>query len=299
MEIRQLEHFLTILERGSLGRAAEALNISEPGLSKSIRKLEDTLQIKLLDRGTRGMTPTLFGRSLETHARLIRNEVSNALSELSELQGITKGIVRIGARPSFGTVILPHAIAQLHAKRPGVRAIIREGIMSNLIVEVLHGDLDFIVVTLADNSPDEDLIQETLVKSPVSIIARSGHPLEAKQVITPEFLSEMPWVVPLGSDPVRLKLENMLADFGIDKINVAVESDSVQFNMEYLRETDAVGFFPEALIMRSSIKKDFSILDIPQLKWQRELGLIRRKRTSLTPAARLLVQELKILCEDF
>ncbi|MBT3914780.1 MAG: LysR family transcriptional regulator [Rhodospirillaceae bacterium] len=297
MEIRQLEHFLAVIEQGSLGRAAEALNISEPGLSKSIRRLEDSLQIRLLDRGTRGMTPTLFGESLATHARLIRNEVDHARSELSELQGVSKGIVRIGARPSFGTVILPRAIAQLQNKRPGVRAIVREGMMSNMIVEVLHGDLDFIVVTLSDQTPDDDLIQESLIDSPVSIVARAGHPFGNQNPLSPDALAEMPWILPLGSDPVRQKLEEMLAKCGIEKINVLVESDSVQFIMEYLRETDAIGFFPEPMIMRSRIKEDFAILDVKELKWQRQLGIIRRKRTSLTPAALLLVQELKILCE--
>lgn len=297
MEIRQLNHFLAVLEQGSLGRAAEALNISEPGLSKSIRRLEDSLQIRLLDRGTRGMTPTLFGESLATHARLIRNEMDHAINELSELQGVSKGIVKIGARPSFGTIILPRAIARLHAKRPGVRAIVREGMMSNMIIEVLHGDLDFIVVTLADQSPDEELVQESLIESPVSIVARAGHPLSGSGLVPPELLKEMPWVLPLGSHPVRIKLEGMLARCGIENINVVAESDSVQFMMEYLRETDAVGFFPEPMIMRSRIKDDFAILDVKEFKWQRQLGIIRRKRTSLTPAALLLVQELKLLCE--
>jgi len=297
MEIRQLEHFLAVIEQGSLGRAAEALNISEPGLSKSIRRLEDSLQIRLLDRGTRGMTPTLYGKSLATHARLIRNEVDHARSELSELQGVSKGIVRIGARPSFGTVILPRAIAQLQSKRPGVRAIVREGMMSNMIVEVLHGDLDFVVVTLSDQTPDDDLIQESLIESPVSIVARAGHPLGGQRPLSPNALTEMPWVLPLGSDLVRQKLEEMLAIYGIDKINVLVESDSVQFIMEYLRETDAVGFFPEPMIMRSRNKNDFTILNVKELKWQRKLGIIRRRRTSLTPAALLLVHELKSLCD--
>ena len=299
MEIRQLEHFLAVIEQGTLGRAAKALNISEPGLSKSIRKLEDNLQIRLLDRGTRGMTPTLFGKSLATHARLIRNEVDHALSELSELQGLSKGIVKIGARPSFGTVILPRAIAQLHEKRPGIRAIIREGMMSNMIIEALHGDLDFIVVTLAEQAPDEELIQETLIDSPVSIIARSGHPLSGKGPISPKALLELPWVLPLGSNPVRQRLGEMLAQSGVEDINVVVETDSVQFSLEYLRETNAVGFFPEPMILRSRNKNDFTILDVKELRWQRELGIIRRKRSSLTPAARLLMQELKDLCDVF
>jgi PAS domain S-box-containing protein len=234
-----------------------------------------------------------------THARLIRNEVDHALSELSELQGLSKGIVKIGARPSFGTVILPRAIAQLHEKRPGIRAIIREGMMSNMIIEALHGDLDFIVVTLAEQAPDEELIQETLIDSPVSIIARSGHPLSGKGPISPKALLELPWVLPLGSNPVRQRLGEMLAQSGVEDINVVVETDSVQFSLEYLRETNAVGFFPEPMILRSRNKNDFTILDVKELRWQRELGIIRRKRSSLTPAARLLMQELKDLCDVF
>lgn len=296
MELRQLAHFMTVLERGSLGRAAEALNISEPGLSKSIRKLEDDLQVRLLDRGTRGMTPTLFGESLATHARLIQNEIDLAISELDELQGVGKGIVRIGTRPSFGTVILPRAIVQLHALRPGVRAIVREGLMSNMIVELLNGDLDFIVVTMTDHPPDDELVQERLVESPATVVVRTGHPLTRQKTISSKDLSEQTWVLPFGTDPVRQSLEEMLEKRGVTDISVAAESDSVEFNMEYIRQTDALGFLPEAMIRKGRNQDDFTLLDVKGLKWHREFGIIRRKRTSLTPAAQLLVREIKRLC---
>lgn len=296
MELRQLAHFMAVLERGSLGRAAEALNISEPGLSKSIRKLEDDLQVRLLDRGTRGMTPTLFGESLASHARIIQNEIDLAVSELDELQGASKGIVRIGTRPSFGTVILPRAIARLHTRRPGVRAIVREGLMSNMIVELLNGDLDFIVVTMTDQPPDAELVQERLVESPATVVARAGHPLAGLKTISSEALSKQTWVLPFGTDPVRQNLEAILEKLGIADIDVAAESDSVEFNMEYIRQTDALGFLPESMIKKGRNQDDFILLDVKGVKWHREFGIIRRKRTSLTPAAQLLVREIKSLC---
>jgi len=293
MELRQLHHFVTVVEKGSLGRAAKELNISEPALSKSIRRLEERLDVKLLDRGSRGMTPTSFGDTLMTHARFIRSQFDHALSEIDELRGVSKGIIRIGARPSFGAVILPKVVARVQQDRPGVRVLVREGMMSNMISEVIHGDLDFIVVTLSEESPDPNLIQEPLIASPVGLFVRNGHPLVGKEMIGAHQISDYPWILPLGSDPVRQQLEQMLKESGIESFHVAAESDSVLFIMSYLQNTDAIGFFPGSMIDQFYEKSRFARLNVKGMEWQRELGIVRRNHVSLSPAAQFLVQELK------
>src|ERR1700761_7402073 len=79
IKLRQLHNFLAVLETGSLRRAAEALNITEPALSKSIRNLEKLLGVPLLDRGPRGMRPTAYGELLAVHASTACNELDQAI----------------------------------------------------------------------------------------------------------------------------------------------------------------------------------------------------------------------------
>lgn len=296
MELRYLRHFLAVYELGSLGRAANFLHISEPALSKSIRRLEDLLQVRLLDRGPRGMTPTLFGDSLAEHARLIRSEVDHAIGELDELRGVSKGVIRIGARPSIGAIILPRAIARLQAERPGVKAIVREGLMANMIYEVIDGNLDFIVVTMSEEVPDPNLIQEPLADSPAQIVVKSDHPLTTLKEVKPSALRDYPWVLPGKSDPVRLQIDKLIEQNNIGAIDVLAETDSLFFTMSYLRETEAVSYIPEWMVMSEVGKSDFKILEVKGMKWQRKIGILRRRRFSQSPAARLLIQELHKEC---
>lgn len=293
MELRHLNHFLAVLESGSLGRAAKTLGISEPALSKSIRRLEELLQVRLLDRGPRGMTPTVFGESLAVHARLVQSEIGRALGVLDELKGTSRGVVRIGARPSFGAVVLPQAVARLREEHPGVRVYVREGRPESLIREVMYGDLDLAVVTIAEAPLDESLVQEPLIDSPVTVVARSDHPLQTGRPVPLAALRDYPWVVTPRQHSARQRFEQLVAEHDLGPIDIAAESDSVLFLMAYLRESDALSFFPRAMMDVAGDDGSLRALPVGDMEWQRRLGIVRRRRAGLAPAARVLVDILR------
>jgi DNA-binding transcriptional LysR family regulator len=126
LDLRHLRHLCAVVESGSLGRASVALGISEPGLSKSVRALEDRLAVRLLDRGSKGMVPTAAGQALYAGARAILAEVEHATTEIAELRGFSRGVVRVGAQPSLASV-LPRAIDALQASRAAVRVVAQIG----------------------------------------------------------------------------------------------------------------------------------------------------------------------------
>lgn len=293
MELRHLNHFLAVLESGSLGRAAKTLGISEPALSKSIRRLEELLQVRLLDRGPRGMTPTVFGESLAVHARLVQSEIGRALGVLGELKGTSRGVVRIGARPSFGAVVLPQAIARLRREHPGVRVHVREGRPENLIREVMYGDLDLAVVTMSESPLDETLVQEALSDSPVTVVTRSGHPLQSGMPVPLAALRDYPWAVTPRPHSARQRFEQLVAELDLGPLDIAAESDSVLFLMAYLRETDALSFFPRAMIGAAGDDRSLKALAVEGMEWRRRLAIVRRRRAGLAPAARLLLDILR------
>lgn len=297
MELRHLSHFLSVVTHGSLGRAAKVLHISEPALSKSIRKLEEDLQVKLLDRGTKGMTPTLFGEALLPHARFVVGEIETTRREMEELRGAGRGIVRVGVRPSFGSTILPRAVAAIQAKRSNVQAVIREGFMPTLVSELVQGQLDFIVVTEIEDL-DPILAQERLMESAVVLLARSGHPLAQKRNLTPADLSGSDWIMPLKGDPIRDQVERLLDSNAVQDVRVLAESNSVTAIMSYVRETNVIGFFPKLMIDSAEDGRGLAMLEVPGIFWRRTFNIVRRRRVSLPPAAQLLIGELKRLSDE-
>ena len=101
MDPRKLLYLATIIEQGSLAKAAKHLAISQPALSKSMDRLESELGIKLLERGPMGITPTTFGEILYSHARLIREEMDLAETRFQKVQKGHSRVVTFGTLPSL------------------------------------------------------------------------------------------------------------------------------------------------------------------------------------------------------
>ena len=100
MEHRQIELFLAIAERLNMSQAAEAMNITQPGLSKSMHRLQRELGTKLYDRRGRGIELTEAGRALQRHGKVIEGQLIDAHAELTGIASGILGHVRIGAGPS-------------------------------------------------------------------------------------------------------------------------------------------------------------------------------------------------------
>lgn len=91
MDLRRLAHFLAAVKHGSLTLAAAELEISQPALSKSIKRFEEELGVRLLERGRFGVTLTPFGDALTTHGHIINAELRNAKQSLAALRGARRG----------------------------------------------------------------------------------------------------------------------------------------------------------------------------------------------------------------
>ena len=89
MDTRLLNRFVAVVELGSLNRAAQKLNLSQPALSKSIQALEETLGVDLMKRGPRGASVTAFGQSVYTYAKLIGAEMRKMEEEIGALRALT------------------------------------------------------------------------------------------------------------------------------------------------------------------------------------------------------------------
>ena len=109
LKLNYLQHFTAAVEAGSIVKAARRLNISQPGLSRSIRLLEEELEVTLLERSVKGVTPTDYGANFYTRAKSILFEADRAKVEIREMRGEIGRIITIGALPSQANFILPQA----------------------------------------------------------------------------------------------------------------------------------------------------------------------------------------------
>src|SRR5574343_2054742 len=121
MELRQLRHLLAIVEHGSFSRAAEAVHLTQPALTRSIQALEATVGAPVLERQRGAVAPTDVGRLLLTHARLLDTVTRDLERDIALTQGLELGELRIGVGPYGGSALVGPAIGQLHRAHPGLR----------------------------------------------------------------------------------------------------------------------------------------------------------------------------------
>ena len=150
--IRQYEIVLEIARRGSISKAAEALGISQPTLSKLLQKTEEQLGLELFDRQSLPLKLTDFGRRYAAAGQRILDEDHLLKKELEQIKNAENLPLRVGISPSRAPYLLPELLREYRALEPNGRIVIRERNTAQLNDELLRGELDLIISLLGDNT---------------------------------------------------------------------------------------------------------------------------------------------------
>jgi DNA-binding transcriptional LysR family regulator len=146
MDLKRLRYFTELAKVGNFTQAAARLGIAQSALSMSIRKLEDEVGLKLINRAERKMTLTADGQVLHKHAGLILECVREAERELQELKGIESGVVHFGAPSMLSSYYLPTALTAFKTRYPGVRVNLIEAGTASLQQMLIDGELDLALI---------------------------------------------------------------------------------------------------------------------------------------------------------
>lgn len=297
MDLERMVHFLAVIEHGGIGRAAASLNITQPALSKSLRKLEESLGHRLIDRGAFGARPTMFGRSLAERARVIVREVRNVKADFSALQNLETGHVAIGAGPSLMTDLMPRAVATLQRRQPHARVTLREGLMDELLEELAIGALDIAIGGMPDEVSDIKLIREPLFVDPVAIVARADHPMAMKgDRVALEDLLAFPWIMPGGPEILRSDFARLFERAGLAPPQPTATTNSAHCMKAVTMQGQWLTFMPASLIRVEERRGELAAIRLPAPVWTRRVDAIHRADVTLSPAARALLSDLRAAC---
>ena len=195
MELRQLRHFVAVVETGNLTRAASRIPISQPALTRSIRNLEQRMRVELLERNPRGVTPTAAGVQFYKHAKVVLSECSRITSDMSEFRRGTGGTVRIGIAALFARYVIDEVALEVAETHPKLAMVIRMGLFEDLVSELEDGRLDLVFSNLPPVSVPSALTVEVLGQVQSAIVANSRHPLAQASTVERADLVDAKWVV--------------------------------------------------------------------------------------------------------
>ncbi|MFV0335179.1 MAG: LysR substrate-binding domain-containing protein [Tropicimonas sp.] len=206
MDTRRLEAFTKVVDLGSVTRAASVLNIAQPALSQQMISLEAEFSARLLNRSTRGVTPTDAGKVLYRYAKIIMRQVEETRRNVLEHDGRMVGNVAVGLAPWSSVSLCGGAlIAEVRASHPGVRLQICDAFLIRLSEMVLNGELDMAV--LYGKSPARGLNYIELGEEHFSIAAPPGLLPGAGSTIDNEVLADLPLVMPVRQSFARQMVE--------------------------------------------------------------------------------------------
>ncbi len=200
MELRQIRQFVALSEALNFHRAAKVLNMSQPPLSISIRKMELELGVALFVRQARGVTLTEAGAAALPHARKILRDL-DAMGE-----AIDATVEGLGGRLSVGFVgsavyaLLPKVVPLFRSQRPGVDLSLREATTLEIIRGVESGDLDIGVLRTPAIEVGEVTL-ESLYREEMILLLPPNHPLRGQAVVRLEDLRDEAFI---GHDRARL-----------------------------------------------------------------------------------------------
>jgi DNA-binding transcriptional LysR family regulator len=298
MDYRQLQLFLATAERLNLSHAAEAMNITQPGLSKSMHRLQRELGTKLYHRRGRGIELTESGRALLRHARQIETQIADARSEVTGIAGGRLGHARIGAGPSWLSRHLPDSISRVMAKNPNVRFTVDTGFPDRLIGRLRLSELDVVVGALPDNRIDPDLKFMRLTSDVIRVVARKDHPLGRKRERNLADYAAERWILPGRQELVRQRLARAFQSVGLPEPTIAVETDSLSLKLATLKRTDCLGLTTTQILTQEEAQGIIA-LDHDALQFRREAGIVSRRHADLSPSVKLVVAELRRIAVNY
>jgi DNA-binding transcriptional LysR family regulator len=298
MDIRQLRHFVAIFERGNLSKAAEAIFISQPALTRSLRNLEDELGVELVERNARGVAPTPAGERFYQHAKSILAECTRAqLDATRPEEGGLVGEVAIGIGPLFAAHIIDDAVAAFCAEHPKVTITVIQGYFEELITLLELGQIELAFINIPLLQIPESISVEPLFQVKASVFVSNDHPLSAESPPSAEALSEAKWAVVDKPHSIEV-FDSLFLTAGLPAPHIAVRSNSLTLIRSLIIGAGFVGLVPDHLLKHGLAEDRVTRLDVPSTPIVREAGLITRREGFRRPVADQLAETIRQHCHQ-
>lgn len=292
MNLHHLQHFLAIADKGSVRAAAEALGLSQPAISKSLRVLEKELGARLIERGARGSTLTTFGNVLYARAKLIGNELARVTHEIRQLAGHASGRVSLGASATLATVFLPAVVHAFQQRNPGAELHVVGGLPSLLLPRLIDGSLDLVVGPRPVQPLPQQIESEALITTPSVIAVREGHRLAGARSL--KAFAEARWVLNSSAGAAESSLHAAFSALGLAAPRIAVRADSFQAAYALIAKSDLVGLMPKYLLDDWLIHNVLIFVKVPEFTASDSVELFFRSDVPMSALARDFADQLRL-----
>lgn len=279
----QLRHLIALAESGSFSRAAAAVHLTQPALSRSIKSLEDELGQPLADRVGKRVEFTPVGREVLERARQLVADARDLELRGRWLAEGRTGVLRVGMGSGPGVMLMTPLLLEVAARRPQWKVEVARGATELLVQRLRARQLDALVVDLRSLAPASDLEVEQVREMRGAFMVRSGHALAKRRKVTFDELRAYPLAsIPLSDEVARMLVQRYGPQAHPD-VAVSVRCDEIASLVEVAEHSDAV-----LLAIRGSAPPLVELKLDPPLAVNARLGLVRLARRTVPHALEAL-----------
>ncbi len=218
INLDQLRIFQAVAQSRSFTRAAEIVHLTQPGISKHIKQMEQYFGVPLFDRSGRRATLTEAGTILFEATQEIMATIEAAERRIDDLKGLRGGRLRLGSSFPIGVYILPRVLAEFRRRFPAVEVALQISLSETVEAKLLANELDLGLVS--HDAGDPGLVARAFMSDELVVIVPPGHRWAKKRHVAPRELADEMFIVAAQGAGTRAVVEERLQALGIVLTNV-------------------------------------------------------------------------------
>lgn len=276
MDVRQLKHFVALVETGTAHAAADDQHISQPGLSGSIKRLENQLGVSLFDRRGRSMVLNARGRDFYPHAKRTLEHLRLAQAELK----VSNARIRIALGDTRSSDFVGKLACAFREEYPSVRIEFSESHFDSIFSDLEEGTIDIAFGSVPSNGKiPVTLISKLMTRSDFGVFCSIDHPLlKIDRCITSKDLEAYPWMLNINAPGITPHYPRMAEGPVLEKNKLKIVAiDSLHMGKELVVNSDCLCHTPQIAMAVELAKGKVKQLDVPIKRLTTDVMALRHR----------------------
>lgn len=293
MELKQLRHFLAVVQAGSISGAAAGLGLTQQAVSKSVRSLEAAVGVELLDRTGTRLQPNAHGRAFAAQAAAVTSAVGQLEARIREGLGDVATRLRIGASPTATAPVVTPAVLGLLREDGTLRVDVATGLRRELLAQLEGGQLDLAVCLDIERRHSPGLVREVLCQDEYAVFAGARNPLGRRDDMTAADLAERPWLLGRNLGDVAAAWQSAWDRARLRPPTPVIETTSLEFCRQALAAGPYLTVLPRGLVASDVAARRLQVIPVAEFAWERPIALYLRRATPRSAALRAIISSLR------
>jgi DNA-binding transcriptional LysR family regulator len=299
LKLHDMRVLMSVVQAGSMSKAAERLGTAQPALSRSIAELEHALGVRLLDRSPRGVEPTAYGRALVKRGVAVFDELRQGVKDIEFLADPTAGELRIGTSESIAADPVLAVIDRLSRQYPRISVHLATGYMEGLCRELIERKIELVIIRIPSPIFDRQLVVEELFDDPYVVAAGAQNPWTRRRRVQLAELVNEPWVLLPFDSPAGSIMAQAFRAGGVEPPQATVFTHSLNLRNRLLATGRFLSSLPRFSLTSPTRPASIKALPVELPGTRRPLGIITLKGRTLSPLAQLFLDRLRAVIKPW